>query len=85
MYRAVKNANNVIIAIGTDENQSGNYPSGSSDLERQGVWCSWTFSEVPAFAPIAGVEMDALRFKENALANGIELRTDAEVSASPKA
>lgn len=86
MLRCVKNANGVIIAIGNDEGQSGSYPDSTSTL---GTWCTWTVdpSALPAFSPVAGLDPNinksAMRFKENATADGIDLRTDAEVTAAP--
>jgi hypothetical protein len=82
-YRAAKNDNGVIICIGNDESQSGNYPVGVSDDDRLGVWCDWTFDEFPPFAPIDGVDDKAMRFKENATADGLEVRPDSEVIDSP--
>jgi hypothetical protein len=83
-FRAAKNSNNVIICIGSDENQSGNYPTGSSNEERQGVWCDWTFAQIPNFAHIEDAEPNAMRFKENEAGDDIELRTDEEVLADPQ-
>lgn len=88
MLRAAKNDNGVIIAIGNDEGQSGNYPIGSSNEARLGVWCGWTFESIPAFDPVVGLDPSILapmRFKENGTADGIALRSDAEVIASPSA
>lgn len=83
MFKAAKNDNGVIIAIGNDEGQMGNYPIGSSDEERMGVWCDWTFEEIPAFEPVEGAEQHAMRFQENAAKDDIELRSDADVLAAP--
>jgi len=91
IYRAAKNTNGVIIAIGSDESQSGNYPSGSVDGSNLGVWCSWTddIANLPSItAPVVGLDptiLTPLRYKENAGANGLELRPDADVVASPNA
>lgn len=83
-YRAVKDAGGVIIAIGYDESQSGNYPDGSSDEERSGVWCSWTFSSIPEFSAVEASDNFALRFKENDAEDGIELRSDEAVLDNPQ-
>lgn len=83
MHRAVKNKNGNIIVVGKDEDQSGNYPAGSSTKTRLGVWCKWTFVELPECAPIEGLDPFALRFKENADKDGMVLRSDAEVLKSP--
>jgi hypothetical protein len=81
MFRAVKNENGVIIAMGNDENQSGFYPQEEGAL---GSWCSWTFEEVPTFEAIEGAELRAMRFKENTGGDGIELRSDTDVLATPQ-
>ena len=84
MLRAAKNDAEVIICIGNDEGQSGNYPNGASDADRLGHWCTWTFEEIPTFDPIDGADPFAMRFKENATEDGLELRPDADVLASPQ-
>lgn len=83
MLRCVKNSNGVIIAMGNDENQSGNYPAGSDAL---GTWCGWTVEEnaLPAFSPVEGADERAMRFKENVTNDGIELRSDADVLSAPQ-
>ena len=83
MYRAVKNTNKIIIAIGSDENQSGNYPDGATDSNKLGVWCEWAFSAIPSLSPIANASPHAMRFKENDAGDGIDLRSDADVLATP--
>lgn len=82
-FRAAKKDNGVIIAIGNDEQEVGNYPVGSSNEEKLGTFCIWTFDEIPAFEAIEGAEEFAMRFKENATEDGIELRLDADVLATP--
>lgn len=79
MLRCLKNENGVIIAMGTDQGQSG------ADENMGGTWCDWVIeeSELPAALPIEGEEIGALRFKENLAEDGIELRTDEEVLESP--
>jgi hypothetical protein len=84
MYRAAKNENGVIICIGMDENQSGNYPNGSSNEERLGVWCDWTFEEFPVLGVIEGAPECSFLLKENVEQDGMELRSEAEVLASPQ-
>jgi hypothetical protein len=83
-FRAAKKDNGVIIAIGNDEDQVGNYPVGASNEEKQGTWCTWTFDEIPTFSMIEGVDTVAMRFKENASGDGIELRADEDVIANPQ-
>lgn len=79
MLRCLKNENGVIIAIGSDEGQSG------VDANMPGTWCAWTIDEgdMPALHYVEGAEERALRFKENAEQNGIELRSDEDVLAAP--
>ena len=79
MLRCLKNENGIIIAIGTDESQSG------PDPYMPGTWCTWTVAEdaLPAFSNIDGASIGALRYKENGTADGIELRTDEEVLDTP--
>lgn len=82
MFRCAKNGNGVIIAMGTDQGQSGNYPS---DNDIQGIWCTWTVDEndLPAFSAVSGADPFAMRFKENGTADGIDVRSDADVLATP--
>jgi len=82
VLRCAKNSNGVIIAMGNDENQSGNYPS---EGDMMGTWCSWTVAEgdLPAFAAVNGADERAMRFEENLDGDGIELRTDEEIIATP--
>lgn len=80
MLRAAKNANGVIICIGNDEGDSGDYPNHG---EPQGTWCDWTFESIPSFDPIEGAEERAFRFKENVAGDGMELRLEADVLADP--
>ena len=75
-YRAAKNEAGVIIAIGNDEGQSGDYVG-------TGTWCSWTFDVVPSFASVDGAVESPMMFKENGTGDGIEVRSDAEVLATP--
>jgi len=82
-FRAAKNDNGVIICIGNDQGDSGNYPVGSSDETRMGVFCTWTFEEIPEVTNIDGAQEHAMRFKENEAGDNIELRADADVLASP--
>ena len=82
-YRAAKNEHNVIIAVGADENQSGNYPLGSSDQDKLGVWCEWTFEEFPDTSSLQQEEKGAMLFKENQSGDGIMLRTEDEIILSP--
>lgn len=84
MFRAAKKANGVIICIGSDESQSGVYPSGAAEGEELGTWCNWTFEEVPTFSAVEGAEERAMRFQENGTADGIELRSDEDVLATPQ-
>lgn len=92
MLRAIKKADsNVIIAVGHDEQDTGNYPKGSSNEERLGVFCSWTFenfpevpSEVAALIPSNPTEQKPFVFKENGTADGIEVRTVSEIEAAPQ-
>lgn len=81
MLRAAKNSNGVIICIGNDEGQSGQYPSSGAAL---GEWCSWTVSSLPDLVGIADADIRALRFKENDAGDGIELRSDADVLSAPQ-
>jgi len=76
-YRGAKNVNGVIIAIGNDEGQSGDYAG-------MGTWCDFTFESVPTFTPVAGAAESPMMFKENGAADGIELRSDVDVLASPQ-
>lgn len=80
MLRCLKNDNGVIIAIGTNEDQSG------PDAYMPGTWCTWTVAEdaLPSFSDVEGAADRALRYKENGTADGIELRTDAEVLEAPQ-
>ena len=80
MLRCLKNANGVIIAMGNDVGQSG------ADANMNGTWCDWTIAEnaLPAFNAVVGAEDNAMRFKENETADGIELRTDQEVLDNPQ-
>lgn len=84
IYRAVKNDNGTVIAIGIDESQEGNYPAESSNEERLGVWCEWTFEEMPVLEAIEGAEQYANRYKENESQDGIELRSEEEVLEAPQ-
>lgn len=77
MFRAAKKANGVIICIGNDEGQSGDYNG-------MGTWCSWTFEDIPTFSPVEGADEFAMRFKENATEDGIELRSDSDVLSNPQ-
>jgi len=82
VLRCAKNSNGVIIAMGNDENQSGNYPS---EGDMMGTWCSWTVAEgdLPAFAAVNGADERAMRFEENGTADGIALRVDQDVIDLP--
>ncbi len=51
-YRAAINIDGVVICIGYDENQSGNY----LDL---GTWCNFTFQEIPT------ISQELLNYKES--------------------
>jgi len=83
MYRTAKNADSIIICIALDEGQSGNYPVGAPDQEKEGEWCEWTFEAIPEIPFVADLPEKSLRFKENADQNGIELRSEEEVIVSP--
>lgn len=82
-FRCAKNANKVIINIGNDEGQSGNYPQGSGEENRMGVWCDWTMEEIPAFVAVEGAERTANYFQENEDGDGIEIRSDEQVLEHP--
>jgi len=79
MLRCAKKENGVIMEMGNDEGQSGATSSGNT-------WCSWTVEEsaLPAFAAVEGADDRAMRFKENVTEDGIELRSDEDVLASPQ-
>jgi len=81
MLRCAKNSNDVIIAMGNDESQSGNYPSEGAVT---GTWCSWTVAEgdLPAFAAVNGADERAFRFEE--VAGAIALRVDQDVIDLPQ-
>ena len=82
MFRAAKNHNGMIICVDEDQNQASNYPSGAADDDAIGVWCEWTFDEVPEATHIDGLDSAALRYKENSDQSGIELRSDDDVILS---
>ena len=82
--KAVKNANGVIIADGTDFGQSGDYNG-------IGTWCAWSYEAYPELSSeivehIATLDFEnnkPLCFKENGTEDGIELRALVDIQATP--
>jgi hypothetical protein len=47
--------------LGLDEDQTGYYPEGSTSGDALGVWCDFTFEELPTLSPeIMAIVADSL-------------------------